>query len=255
MLAHRDGYTSSYLYLSDTFVKEGQIVRKGHVIGRSGGEPGTEGAGFFSQGTNLTFMVTKDNLFIDPLAILDLSSIQDKKLIPDDLTFKYKRDIERRPIDLTKLKTMPGDTERERQISFLRTYAKGSYRSIDMWEQAGAGHAIDPSFVICIGFAESTLGNHLTTTNNIGNVGNPDDPSIRTNINSGPLAGIATIYNTLDNRYLGHYNRMDELSRYRREEKKTAIYASSTFNRQNNILKCLTQIKGYHVPEDYSFRT
>jgi hypothetical protein len=98
----------------------------------------------------------------------------------------------------------------------LETYAGGTYQSLALREQAGIDHAIDTSFVICIGFAESTLGNNLTTSNNIGNVGNFDDPSIRTNINNGPLAGIQSIYDTLDNRHLGHYNRIDELSRYRR---------------------------------------
>lgn len=132
----------------------------------------------------MTFLVTKGPRFINPLAILDLSAIDNEKMIPDDLTFKYKRDVQRRPIDLTQLSYMEGESERERQIEFLRTYAKGVFQSISLREQAGESHAIDPSFVICIGFAESTLGHYLTTANNMGNVGNPDNPNIRTNIDA-----------------------------------------------------------------------
>jgi hypothetical protein len=33
------------------------------------------------------------------------------------------------------------------------------------------------------------------------------------------------------------------------------IYASSPINRQTNVLKCLSQIKGYYIPEDFPFRT
>ncbi|USN57202.1 MAG: peptidoglycan DD-metalloendopeptidase family protein [Candidatus Peribacteria bacterium] len=105
-IAHTDGYTTSYLYVTDIFVREGSIVHKGQVIARSGGESGTKGAGFFAIGSNITFLVTKGGRFIDPLTILDLSAISNEKMIPDDLVFKYRRDIERRPIDLTSLTIM-----------------------------------------------------------------------------------------------------------------------------------------------------
>jgi hypothetical protein len=81
--------------------------------------------------------VTKGGRFINPLTILDLSAIDNEKMIPDDLVFKYKRDKERRPIDLTRLTMMTGETERERQIDFLQTYAKGIYKSLSLREQAG----------------------------------------------------------------------------------------------------------------------
>ncbi len=32
------------------------------------------------------------------------------------------------------------------------------------------------------------------------------------------------------------------------------IYASSPINWQTNVLKCLSQIKGYYIPEDFPFR-
>jgi hypothetical protein len=85
-------------------------------------------------------------------------------------------------------------------------------------------------------------------------VGNFDNPDIRTALST-PLAGIQVIYDTLDNALLGDYNRIDELSGYGNKNNGLPIYASSPFNRQNNVLKCLSTIHGYYVPEDYSFRT
>jgi hypothetical protein len=62
----------------------------------------------------------------------------------------------------------------ERRATFLARYAKGIYRSSTFWEEAAEGTHVDVDVGICIGFAESTLGNHLSTANNIGNVGNND---------------------------------------------------------------------------------
>jgi hypothetical protein len=54
---------------------------------------------------------------------------------------------------------------------------------------------------------------------------------------------------------LGDYNRIDELSGYGNRNNGLPIYASSPFNRQNNVLKCLSTIHGYYIPEDYAYRT
>lgn len=37
---------SVYLYPNSLLVQEGEIIRRGQLIGYSGGEPGTKGAGF-----------------------------------------------------------------------------------------------------------------------------------------------------------------------------------------------------------------
>jgi len=58
---------------------------------------------------------------------------------------------------------------------------------------------------------------------------------------------------TLNNAYLGSYHTINQLSRYGNKDGK--IYASSPINRQTNVLKCLSQIKGYYIPEDFPFRT
>jgi hypothetical protein len=57
---------------------------------------------------------------------------------------------------------------------------------------------------------------------------------------------------TLNNAYLWSYHTINQLSRYGNKDGK--IYASSPINWQTNVLKCLSQIKGYYIPEDFPFR-
>jgi murein DD-endopeptidase MepM/ murein hydrolase activator NlpD len=49
MIVHTDGYATVYQYLNRSTIKAGDIVRRGQLIGFSGGEPGTRGAGFISK--------------------------------------------------------------------------------------------------------------------------------------------------------------------------------------------------------------
>jgi hypothetical protein len=79
-----------------------------------------------------------------------------------------------RPIDVSELKFMSGDTVDERSQNFLSTYGKGIYRNLNFRNSVVAGTNIDRDMVICVAFAESTLGHYLATENNIGNVGNND---------------------------------------------------------------------------------
>ena len=67
-----------------------------------------------------------------------------------------------------------------------------------------------------------------------------------------PLEGILALYATLNNDYLGEYMTLDQLSRYGNEHGQ--IYASSSYNRQKNIMECLSSIYGYNVPEDFPYR-
>jgi len=92
---------------------------------------------------------------------------------------------------------------------------------------------------ICIAFAESTIGNHLSTANNIGNVGN-NDRGDRVSY-AAPLIGARLIYTTLNNGYLGDYNIILDYNGYGNPDGKN--YATSKYNWQNNVTKCLTQIK------------
>lgn len=50
-----------------------------------------------------------------------------------------------------------GDTESEKQINFLKKYASSDFSDRSIWVHESLSEKIDPTFVICVGFAESTL--------------------------------------------------------------------------------------------------
>jgi hypothetical protein len=92
------------------------------LIGYSGGEPGTNGAGFISQGPNLTFFTFKDGVAVDPLQLLDLSVIKEKTIIPKEYNIKYLNDKYARTIDISDLDFMSGSSLILRADQFLTTY-------------------------------------------------------------------------------------------------------------------------------------
>ncbi|MBI2524137.1 M23 family metallopeptidase, partial [Candidatus Peregrinibacteria bacterium] len=69
-LVHDDGLVTLYGHVSGFLVTEGQHVRQGDPIARSGGEPGTPGAGLLSTGQHLHFEVIVDGKHVDPLEYL-----------------------------------------------------------------------------------------------------------------------------------------------------------------------------------------
>jgi len=251
MIVHTDWYISVYQYLNRTVIKEWDIVKRGQLIGYSGWEPGTRWAWFISKWPNLSFSIFKDGVAIDPFDILDASQVQDKSVLPDWYQIKYLRDKYIRPIDITSLTIMTWETIEEREYQFLRLYGVGIYKNPQFREDAVKNTNIDRDVIICIAFAESTLGKYLSTANNIGNVWN-DDSGNRVAM-WWALAGARAIALTLNNWYLGEYHTIKQLSRYGNKDGK--IYASSPINWQTNVLKCLSQIKWYYIPEDFPFRT
>lgn len=251
MIVHTDGYVSVYEYLNRTTISIGDVVRRGQLIGYSWWEPGTRWAWFISKWPNLTFMVFKNWIAIDPFELLDASQVQDKSVLPEWYHIKYLRDKYARSIDITNLKIMEWNTVDERAHQFLALYGVGIYKYLQLWEDAVKGTNVDRDFVICVAFAESTLGKYLSTENNIGNVGN-DDSWNRVPMQSA-LWWARAIALTVNNRHLWHYHTINQLSRYGNPDGK--IYASSPINWQTNVLKCLSQIKWFYIPEDYPFRT
>lgn len=252
LIMHTDGYVSSYAYLNKIYVKQGDYVRRWQVIGQSGWEAWTEWAGFVSKWENLTFSIFKDWVAVDPLTLLDLSVVVDKEeVLPEEYRLKYFNDQIVRPIDVSNVSLLKWETVDARAQTFLSSYAVGTYRNLAFWDQVVAWTNVDRDMVICIAFAESTLGKFLATDNNIGNVGN-NDRWDRIAYNN-PYNGARLIPLTLNNQYLGNYHTIKQLSRYGNSDWK--IYASSPINWQSNVQKCLSKIKGFYIPEDYPFRT
>jgi hypothetical protein len=105
---------------------------------------------------------------------LDASIVREKSALPDGYQIKYLRDKYARAIDITELDVMTGETLLNRENQFLGKYGVGIYREVAFREDAAKGTNIDKDVMICIAFAESTLGRYLATSNNIGNVGNND---------------------------------------------------------------------------------
>lgn len=249
-IVHKFGYVTFYSPMSSIVVKEGEVVQRGQVIGKSGGEPGTNGAGVDSSSPHLQFELLKNGEHIDPLLHLDISIFPQKNTLPKDYKIKYIQDYFAREVELAEEKIeVVGDSVEERRDDFLQRYATGPYRDPAIWYDAAENTGIDPLFGICIGFAETSF-KHFKSLNNIGNVGNND----RGDVVEFPsaLAGVIAMYSVFNNQYLGKYTTLDQLSRYGNTD--GFIYASSPYNRQKNIMKCLSAMHGYAIPEDYPIR-
>ncbi|KKU78812.1 MAG: Peptidase M23 [Candidatus Peregrinibacteria bacterium GW2011_GWA2_47_7] len=72
IIAHRNGLLTLYGHVSEILVEEGETVGTGQVIGKSGGLPGTKGAGWLTTGAHLHLEVFKDWKHTDPLQYLPL---------------------------------------------------------------------------------------------------------------------------------------------------------------------------------------
>jgi murein DD-endopeptidase MepM/ murein hydrolase activator NlpD len=254
-IKHPDGFVTVYGHMSEISVQKYQWVNAGDIIWKSGWAPWTPGAWPMTSGPHLHFEVWKQKEAVDPLRYLTLSSLDfsnlpslyEEKFISDLIektgtgadTEKYKRKF-----------VILGDTETERQKYLLEKYATPDFSSWDTWVDASLDARIDPSFLMCIWLAETTLGNHLKTPYNVWNIGNTD---------SGSTYSFASAYEwiewmgkTFGNKYLSKYSHVSELSRWGNED--GTIYASSNSNWHRNIIKCLSALKGRFVEDDYMFR-
>jgi hypothetical protein len=73
-IKHSNGYSTGYCHIQRIDVKRGQLVKKGDVIGITGGGVGDPGRGR-SQGPHLHFVLEKDGVPIDPMKFLDKDSL------------------------------------------------------------------------------------------------------------------------------------------------------------------------------------
>lgn len=194
---------------------------------------------------------------IDPLEKIDMSTLA-ASAVPARYGWKYIDDLRntQNTPSVSALKKQIGffhlewENEAERQQSLLDKYASSDFWDRNVWVEESIAESIDPTFVLCVGLAESTLGKNLTTDGNIGNVGNTDSGARRDY--DGPRDGIRAISSVVNNRYLGKYTTIDQLSGWWNPI--GPIYASSQTNWHENIVKCMSAIKGKYVGNKAAFR-
>lgn len=197
-----------------------------------------------TSGPHLHLELWKNKEVVDPLRYMTTANI-DYESLPTRYQDKFIADLIEKSgsgTDVSQYQSkfvIRGTTEEERQRFLLKKYATPDFQSWDMWVNTSLDAGIDPSFIMCIGLAETTLGNHLKTPYNIGNVGNTDNGSV-VSFRS-PEEGIAWMTATFNNRFLGKYTKLSELSRWGNPD--GAIYASSNSNWHNNIVRCLSALK------------
>ena len=71
IILHRNNLRTVYGHMSSLGVRAGQMVTEGQYIGKSGGMPGTKGAGKMTTGPHLHFEVLDNEVYKDPIEYLE----------------------------------------------------------------------------------------------------------------------------------------------------------------------------------------
>ena len=139
-------------------------------------------------------------------------------------------------------------TVSERTAELLEAYWMYNYQDRKVIAKV---HDIKPEVLVCITYADTSIGRFLKSKNNIGNVWNNDrwDTVEYTNV----LKGIDAIWRVLNNRYLWEYNEMRQLAWG--TNKDWPVYATSEENWLINTLNCLWMIYDSEIDWWFNFRT
>lgn len=265
-LKHFDWYMTVYWHVSDVLVWEFDFVKKWEVFAQTWWEFWTLWAWYLSTWPHLHFEVFKDKQYLDPFTVLDLSYIQFTK-IPDKYEFKFYADFKKRrwydfqnKTNNSRVFKLEWENEIERQKYLINTYATPAFRDWQMWVDESLEWNVDPSFVMCIWLAETTLWKNLASQYNVWNVWNNDRWDRKAL--EDPRSWIYLILHTLNNKYFKNYSSVWEMSWAWREvlwlpwckETWTYCYATDTQNWHNNVIKCMSHLKWNYVPDDYDFR-
>ena len=255
-IRHANWYVTVYGHLSEVMVEEYDFVSAGQVFARTWWEYGTAWAGFMSTGPHLHMEVFQDKKSVDPLNFMSLADVP-FAFLPEKYRFKFYLDFKEKRWFEYKQKEknssvfkLEWDTEVERQKYLISKYAVGQFNHWQMWVDESLDWNIDPTFVMCIWLAETSLWKNMKTPYNIWNVWNTDSGATKTYLNA--RSWVYWIIRTLNNKILWHHNEVRDLSRY--GNKTGSIYASSPDHWHNNIIKCMSHIKWRYVPDDYNFR-
>ncbi len=257
-LKHADWFVTVYGHISDTSVKKYDFIKAWEVFAKSGWSKWTNWAGPMTSGPHLHFEMIKDKDFVDPLNYMDLTKLGLWKLPDSKYIYKYSADFKATyGYNLSNVDSYSKNTfvlnwnsEVDRQKDLLSKYASPVFSDWNIWVEESLDANLDPSFVMCIGLAETGLGRHLKSGYNVWNVGNTDSWDVKTF--GWARAWVDWMTRTLNNKYLGKYNAVSMLSRYGNNS--GPIYASSPINWHNNIIRCMSALKGKSIPDDYNFR-
>jgi len=252
IMKHRDGFMTVYRNIRpNKDIKLFSIIKRWEKIGT------VWSSIEHSDKNNLHIEIYLRGILVDPMEKITLENTPVQN-IPGRYGWKYIDDLKKikKDINIPEIQKkigffyIPGETELERQKNMIDKYAGTAFRDQKMWIEESISESVDPSFVLCVWFAESTLGQNLTTAGNIGNVGNNDSGDRRDY--DGPRAGVRAIAAVVNNRWLWHYQTIDQLSGW--GNPRGPIYASSPTNWHENMVKCMSALKGKYIGNYSAFR-
>lgn len=261
VLKHANWIVTVYWHLSKILVKEMSFVKKWEIFAKTGWAPWTLWAGAFTTWAHLHFEVWEDKKLKDPLKFLnisilkpwDLKSIYFSKFKKDykaknwkEYTWVLKYTRKNRTFKIT------WDNEIERQKNFLNNYWNWAFKNWSLWVEEWINAKIDPTFLMCVWLAETSLWKNLKTPYNVWNVWNTDSGD--TKYFTSASQWVRAMTQTFNNKYLSQYNEIKLLSRYWNLDDKKPIYASSSENWHNNIISCMSYIKWRFISDNYNFR-